>query len=183
MRFHRVLILLLILGCGSVLRAGPQWQKGPVRESEIQATIQAIEDEIYDLNLQLEYFDLRGAKDSGDAATLNVYFQPEVLDDSRSWVIYKLMPGGEVLRMYEIGQSGCIYLHMRPGEFRITQPSYPTVYMDDDELCKLKHDWIKRQFVVNLHPSKELVEAARARQRDRKQHTNGPAGEPPESGR
>ena len=170
MRFHHVLVLSLILGCGVALRAGPQLQKRPVRESEIQATIQAIEDEIYDLNLQPEYLDLQGPKDSRDTATLNVYFRPEVLDDSRSWVVYKLMPGGEVLRMYEIGRSGRIYLHMKPGEFRITQPSYPTVYMDDDELCKLKHDWIKRQFVVNLQPSKETVAAARARQRDREQH-------------
>ena len=170
MRLHCVLILLLIMGWGSVLPAGQQREKRPVRESEFQATIQAIEDEIYDLGLQLEFLDVRGPKDSGETATMNVYFQPEVLDNSHSWVIYKLMPGGEVLRMYEIGRSGRIYLHLKPGEFRITQPSYPTVYMDDDELCKLKHDWIKRQFVVNLHPSKELVEAARARQRDRKQH-------------
>lgn len=183
MRFHHVLVTLLILGWGSALRAGPQGQKRPVRESEIQATIQAIEDEIYDLNLQMEFLDVRSAKDSGGIATLNVYFQREVLDNSRSWVIYKLMPGGEVLRMYEIGSSGRIYLNLKPGEFRITQPSYPTVYMDDDELCKLKHDWIKRQFVVNLHPSKEIVAAARARQRDREQHMTGPSGEPPEADR
>ncbi len=170
MRFHHVLGLLLILGCGSALRAAPQRQKRPVRDSEITAVIQAIEDEIYDLNLQMEFLDVRSPKDNRDIATLNVYFQREVLDDSRSWVIYKLMPGGEILRMYEIGRSGHIYLHLKPGEFRVTQPSYPTVYMDDDELCKLKHEWIKRQFVVNLHPSNQLVEAARARQRDREQH-------------
>ncbi len=74
-----------------------------------------------------------------------------------------------------------IYLHMKFGEFRVTQPSYPTAYMDDDELCKLKHVWIKRQFVVNLHPSKEFVAAARARQRDRARHMTGPHGEPPEA--
>jgi hypothetical protein len=54
--------------------------------------------------------------------------------------------------------------------------------MDDDELCQLKHDWIKRQFVVSLHPSKELVEAARARQKDRKRHMTGPGGRPPIAG-
>jgi hypothetical protein len=170
MRMRYAITLLLILACGSALRAGPQSEKRPVKESEIQSTIQAIEDEIYDLNLQIEYLDLQGPKDSRETATMNVYFQPEVFDDSRSWVVYKLMPGGEVLRMYEIGRSGRIYLHMKPGEFRITQPSYPTVYMDDDELCKIKHDWIKRQFVVNLQPSKETVAAARARQRDREKH-------------
>jgi hypothetical protein len=86
-----------------------------VRESEIQATIQAIEDEIYDLNLQLEYLDLRGPKGGGETTTLNVYFRPEVLDNSRSWVVYKLMPGGEVLRMFQIDRSGRIYLHIETG--------------------------------------------------------------------
>jgi hypothetical protein len=175
MRFRHILIWMLLLGWGSVLAAGPQWQKRPIRDSEITAVIQAIEDEIYDLNLQMEFFDVRSPKDNRETATLNVYFQRDVLDDSRSWVIYKLMPGGEVLRMYEIGLSGRIYLHLKPGEFRVTQPSYPTVYMDDDELCKLKHEWIKRQFIVNLHPSKEIVAAARAR------HMTGPHGEPPEA--
>ena len=176
-----VMIVSLIAPPGGP-RAGteePQWQKRPLQESEIAATIQAIEDEIYSLGVQLDYLDLRGPKDGPETATLNVYFRPEVLDNSRSWVVYKLMPGGEVLRMYEIGRSGRIYLHMKPGEFRITQPSYPTVYMDDDDLCKLKHDWIKRQFVVVLHPSKGMVAAARARQLDRQRGMTGPGGEPP----
>ncbi len=84
MRFRRVLALLLIFGCGSVLRAEPQFQKRPIRDLEITAVIQAIEDEIYDLNLQMEFLDVRSAKDSRETATLNVYFQPEVLDDSHS---------------------------------------------------------------------------------------------------
>lgn len=183
MRVRCVGSLLLILFWGSALHAGPQSQKRPIRESEMTATIQAIEDEIYDLNLQLHFLDVEGPNDTEHAVHMNVYFQPEVLDDSRSWVVYKLMPGGEVYRMYEIGRSGRIYLNMKPGEFRITEPSYPTVYMDDDELCKLKHDWIKRQFVVDLHPSNELVVAARARQRDRKRHMYGPEGQPPEADR
>lgn len=64
MRMRYAIILLLILACGIALRAGPQGEKRPVKESEIQATIQAIKDEIYDLNLQIEYLDLQGPKDS-----------------------------------------------------------------------------------------------------------------------
>ncbi len=101
--------------------------------------------------------------------SVNVYFQPDVIENSRSWVIYKLMPDGEIVRMYEIGRSGRIYLHGKPGEFRVTQPDYPTVFMDDDQLCKLKHDWLRRHFVVDTNPSAELVAAARARQMARKQ--------------
>ena len=186
MSFRRAVIFLLILGAASILRAqapgvaSRTQEKRPIRDSEIQAVIQAIEDEIYDLNLEMYFFDLGGhIKGKPAIVNVNVYFQPEVIDNSRSWVIYKLMPGGEVYRMYEIGRSGRIYLFLKPGEFRITQPSYPTVYMDDDDLCQLKHEWTRRQFVVDTNPSKELVEAARTRQRDRQRYLRGPAGEPP----
>jgi hypothetical protein len=174
MRFHRAIALLLLLAWGNIPGAGrpssaatPQ-AKRPIQESEIQAVILAIEDEIYALNLQTAFIDV--GKIVERKHILNVYFEPEVLDDSRSWVIYRLMPDGEIYRKYEIGSSGRIYLHLKPGQFRTTQPSYPTVSMDDDELCKLKHDWIKRQFVVDMNPSKETVAAARARQRDREKH-------------
>lgn len=182
----RILVLPLIFALGSVAAlsgARPQ-AKRPIRESEMNAVIEAIQDEIYDLKLQNDFFELGPSpKDHRLQVVLNVYFQPDVIEDSRSWVVYKLMPGGEVLRMFEIGRTGRIYLNLKPGEFRVTQPSYPTVYMDDDELCKIKHDWIKRQFVVDTNPSEEVTAAARARQLDRKQHTFGPAGEPPDANR
>jgi hypothetical protein len=162
--------LFLTLCLATALLAGRPQQKRPIREAEINAVIEAIQDEIYDLNLEKDFFSVgTTTKDNRDQEILNVYFQPDVLDNSRSWVIYKLMPDGEILRMYEIGRSGRIYLHGKPGEFRITQPDYPTVFMDDDELCKLKHDWIKRQFIVDTNPDPKLVAAARERQRARKQ--------------
>src|SRR4029077_2033282 len=179
-----VIPIIFALGSAAALHGGRPQEKRPIREAEINAVIEAIQDEIYDLKLQNDFFGVGPSpKDHRFQVTLNVYFQPEVTEDSRSWVIYKLMPGGEVLRMYEIGRSGRIYLHLKPGEFRVTQPSYLTVYMDDDELCKIKHEWTKRQFVVDTNPSKEIVAAARARQLDRKRHMTGPAGEPPEAGK
>ncbi|MBZ5697136.1 MAG: hypothetical protein LAN18_01165 [Acidobacteriia bacterium] len=162
--------LFLMLCLATALLAGRSQQKRPIREAEINAVIEAIQDEIYDLNLEKDFFSVgTTTKDNRDQEILNVYFQPDVLDNSRSWIIYKLMPDGEILRMYEIGRSGRIYLHGKPGEFRITQPDYPTVYMDDDDLCKLKHDWIKRQFIVDTNPDPRLVAAARERQRARRQ--------------
>jgi len=164
------LVLLILVNVATTLLAGRPQQKRPIRETEIKAAIEAIQDEIYDLKLEKDFFSVGAtSKENRDQEILNVYFQPEVLDDSRSWVIYKLMPGGEVIRMYEIGRSARIYLHGKPGEFNITGPDYPTVFMDDDELCKLKHDWIKRQFVVDTDPSAALVAAARARQKERRQ--------------
>jgi hypothetical protein len=162
--------LVLTLSLTTTLLAGRPQQKRPIREAEINAVIEAIQDEIYDLKLE-KYVDDIGERSpqNRNQYSVNVYFQPEVIEDSRSWVIYKLMPDGEIVRMYEIGRSGRIYLHGKPGEFRVTQPDYPTVFMDDDQLCKLKHDWLRRHFVVDINPSPALVAAARARQRQRNQ--------------
>jgi hypothetical protein len=170
MNMRRSLSLVLLLGSVTALHGERPQQKRPIRESEINAVIEAIQDEIYDLNLEKD-MDLVGkkVKNNPDEVLVNVFFQPDVIDNSRSWVIYKLMPEGEILRMYELGRSGRIYLHGKPGEFRITQPDYPTVFMDDDELCKLKHDWTRRRFVVDANPDPKLVAAARERQRARRQ--------------
>src|SRR5260370_13095025 len=165
-----LLVLSLVLGFVTPLLGGRPQQKRPIRETEIKAVIEAIQDEVYDLKLEKDFFSVGMTnKDNRNQEILNVYFQPDVIEDSRSWVIYKLMPDGEIVRMYEIGRSGRIYLHGKPGEFRITQPDYPTVFMDDDQLCKLKHDWLRRQFVLDTNPSPCLVAAARARQRQRNQ--------------
>ena len=170
MNIRRSLGLVLLLSSVTALHGERAQQKRPVREAEINAVIEAAQDEIYDLNLEKDFLGVGpAAQGNRDQVILNIYFQPEVLDNSRSWVIYKLMPEGEILRMYEIGRSGRIYLHGKPGEFRITQPDYPTVYMDDDELCKLKHDWIRRRFIVDTNPDPKLVAAARERQRARRQ--------------
>jgi hypothetical protein len=163
------LVLFFVFSLTTTLVAHPPQEQRPIRETEINATIEAIQDEIYDLQVHKDFFSVgTTTKENRNREILNVYFQPEVLDNSHSWVIYKLMPGGEVIRMYEIGRSGRIYLHGKPGEYNITGPDYHTVFMDDDKLCKLKHDWIKRQFVVDTDPSAEMVAAARTRQKDRK---------------
>ena len=170
MNIRGPLVFLILFSSATALGGGRPQQKRPIREAEINAVIEAIQDEVYDLKLEKDFFSVGStAKEHPDREILNVYLQPDVMDNSHSWVIYKLMPDGEILRMYEIGRSGRIYLHGKPGEFRITQPDYPTVFMDDDDLCKLKHDWIRRHFVVDTDPSPELVAAARARQREREQ--------------
>jgi hypothetical protein len=170
MNIRVTLALVWTLTLATALLASRPQEKRPLRETEMNAVIEAIQDEIYDLNLEKYVNDIgTRSPNNRNQYSVNVYFQPEVIENSRSWVIYKLMPDGEILRMYELGRSGRIYLHGKPGEFRMTQPDYPTVFMDDDELCKLKHDWKKRYYTVNTDPSAELVAAARARQRARKQ--------------
>src|ERR1700674_1775709 len=117
------LVLVWTLSVATTLLGGRPQEKRPIREREINAAIEAIQDEIYDLKLE-KYVDDIGTRfpDNRNQYSVNVYFQPEFIDESRSWVIYKLMPDGEILRMYEIGRSGRIYLHGKPGEFRPTQP-------------------------------------------------------------
>jgi len=51
--------------------------------------------------------------------------------------------------------------------FPPTQPSYLTVYMDDDELCQSKREWSKENFTVELRPTAERVAEGRARQQKR----------------
>jgi len=110
MRPRIVLTLLLILSSTTTLLCGRPQEKRPIRESEIKAAIEAIQDEIYDLKLE-KYVDEIGEQspDNRNQYSVNVYFQPEIIEDSRSWVIYKLMPDGEIIRMYEVGRSGRIY--------------------------------------------------------------------------
>ena len=100
---------LLVLSFTTTVLGGWPQQKRPIRETEMNAVIEAIQDEIYDLNLENNFFEVgKTTKDNRDQEILNVYFQPDVIENSRSWVIYKLMPDGEVYRMYEIGLSGYV---------------------------------------------------------------------------
>ena len=132
------------------------------------SVIQAVVDEIYDHHLQGYVADV-GKHVSDSQYQVGVYFKPTLNSDGAGWVIYKLMPYGEVLRMFTLRSDGLAVLHGKlGGRFPPTQPSYLTVYMDDAELCQFKKQWSKEFFAVNINPSAERVGEARARQLKRK---------------
>jgi len=139
----------------------------PLSAADRNAVMQAIVDEIYANSLQGYGFDV-GKQTSASAYQLEAYFKPTLKKDNAGWVIYKLMPYGEVLRMFTIRRDGMAVLFGKLRDrFPPTQPSYLTVYMDDDELCQMKREWGKGHFTVELKPSADRVAEARARERKR----------------
>lgn len=135
--------------------------------SEKDAAKQAIVDEIYANSLQGYVADV-GLKTSNSVYSLTVYFKPSLNADKEGWVIYKLMPYGQVLRMFTIRNDGIAVLfgNLRD-HFPPTEPSYLTVYMNDDELCRNEKEWEKDFVEVHLIPTRDRVSAAHRRQRQR----------------
>ena len=160
---HWTAIVLLCLGLSLQVKASPTKEpKQPTTKAVIQAVVQAIEDEIYDRGYQTKFADV-GSPDGPGGHLLPVYIQPS-LSEGRGWVIYKLMPYGEVYRMFYVRKDGLAVLHGDPRNgFPPTQPDYLTVYMDDTELCQLKSRWLKASFVVETEPRAALISAAHAR--------------------
>ncbi len=132
------------------------------------AVMQAIVDEMYAHHLQGYVADI-GKQTSGPAYRIRAYFKPTLNNDRAGWVIYKLMPYGEVLRLFTVRSDGLAVLYGKPQDrFPPTQPSYLTVYMDDDELCRFKMEWAKAHFEVELKPNADRVAEALAREQKRK---------------
>jgi len=139
----------------------------PLSATDKVSVIQAILDEMYVNNLQGSGFDV-GKPTLGSAYQLNAYFKPTLNSDQVGWVIYKLMPYGEVYRLFSMRNDGLAILYGKLRDrFPPTHPSYLTVYMDDDELCRMKKEWQKQHFTVELKPSGDRVAEARRRQEKR----------------
>jgi len=139
----------------------------PLSQADKDAVMQAIVDEMYANDLQPYVMDI-GKEVSRSEYQVGVYFKPTLNSNRAGWVIYKLLPYGEVLRMFILRSDGSAVLFGKLRDrFPPTQPSYLTVYMDDNELCQAKKDWQKEYFSVELKPSEERVSKARARQQKR----------------
>ena len=82
----------------------------PITTDDIRALVQAIQDEIYVDNLQANGYNA-GVPAGKGAYRLELYVQPAFNDQGLAWAIYKLMPYGEVLRMFWIGRDGTVFLY------------------------------------------------------------------------
>lgn len=166
------LIAVIALGLSLLLVALPatkgQAPRGsPVTTMDRSALVEAIQDEIYDEGCQGYGYDA-AAIHSGRTYDLPLYIQPSFDGNGDSWAIYKLLPQGEVYRMFSVDQNGLASLYGHPEwRFPPTGPSYLTVYMDDNQLCQFKHDWIKSSFAVDLMPTSQRIREASQRQRIR----------------
>jgi hypothetical protein len=158
-----MLVLTFVLG---VQAQQQKHSPKPISEARINSLIQAITDEMYAEGLAKEAIDVGQRENNG--VRLNLFVKPTLTNENNGWAIYKLMPYGQVLRMFHISDDGTVLLEgeLRNG-FPSTQPSYKTVYMDEDELCAAEHDWIRRSFFVELQPNADAVREARQRQHTR----------------
>lgn len=148
-------------------------QRIPVRDSDVEAVIQAIEDEIYDYGYQGFGFDYAGKPVQQGEYRLPVYFRPYLgrgkdlgeVAKGEGFVIYKYPPFGEVFRLFTLEKGGLAVVYGNPEfGFPPTHPNFLTLFMDDDEVCQYKHDWVKAYFVVDLKPSAERLHQAAERQ-------------------
>jgi hypothetical protein len=142
--------------------------KRKLTADEVQAVILAVQDEIYDYGYEPRFYQLgeNAGVPSHWRSRLPIYVNSAFDDEGMGQVIYKLMPHGEVFRFFDIGANGLVMLDGDPElDFPPTQPSLKTVYMDDDELCRMKHTWIRQFFVVDTSPTRDTVQDAVRRQK------------------
>ena len=144
--------------------------------ADAKAVAQAIEDEIYDFGYQGWDFGYVGKTIGTDEQQIRAYIAPD-LEANRNlggaagvigYVIYKLMPFGEVYRLFWFTKDGLVVLGGNPEfGFPPTHPNYLTVFMDDDELCHDKQTWLKANFIIQLHPTAQRLRQAAERQKER----------------
>ena len=121
-----------------------------------------VEDEIYAYGLERNFTDV---KHSASRATPRIYVKPGIAQNQSGAIIYRLMPFGEVFRLFQIRADGEVILLSNPEKgFGPTQPNVQTHFLDEDALMRMKETWIKTMFTVELQPSAERVEEAKKHQ-------------------
>jgi hypothetical protein len=158
----------LMIGCSPFFGQSTQQAAAtkPV-DPYIPAVIQAVEDEIYDDKYETNYFliDNQGGGDA-QAAKISIYISKELSKDGDGVAVYKLMPYGEVYRLFVVQQDGFVVLLGDPhNRFPPIGGSMLTVYMSDDEVCSfIQHRSIKSYFTVDPDVSKQRLNEAIQRQ-------------------
>jgi hypothetical protein len=137
-----VLIAILALSSSGLREEGP-----PVTFKYNDAIVQAIQDEIYDYGYEGWGWDAAD-KIEGNTYQLHVYIEPRT-ENYSGRVIYKLMPYGEVLRLYAVQKNGLIRLDDNPElGFGAERADRLTLYLDDDEVLQFKRTWPRTSFSI-----------------------------------
>jgi len=138
--------------------------------SETRALVQAVQDEIYDREYQGNFFPEGGPVGDiiSDSRTRVPLYVDPVLEDGEGEAIYKLMPYGEVLRLFHVHDDGTIVLDGDPElGFPASQPNRKTVYIKDGDVDRMKRGWVKSSFEIDLSPSPETIQDVVRRQKQR----------------
>jgi hypothetical protein len=128
--------------------------------------VEAVQDEVYDYGYERDFYSvgLNVGPPRHWKSRLVIYVQPGI-EDGLGKAIYKLMPYGEVLRVFEVEDDGSVVLDGNPQHgFPVTQPSHKTLFDDEEEICDVKRKWLKRSFQIDTSPTDDLRQKAVARQ-------------------
>src|SRR5215831_9429504 len=139
-------------------------------QSETKALVQAVQDEIYDREYQGYFFPEGGPVGDviSDSRTRVPLYVDPVVEDGEGEAIYKLMPYGEVLRLFHVHRDGTIVLDGDPElGFPASQPNRKTVYMEDRDVNRMKREWLKSSFEIDLSPRAETIQDIIRRQKQR----------------
>ena len=160
-------ILFLILPAGVLAAPGHRHLK----PSELAKLQQAIEDEIYDYGYYNKFYEIGGNIGTPQhwRARVHLFVNPDYDSTSRHGeVIYKLMPYGQIYRLFYLDANGGIKLDGDPQNgFPITQPSHQTVFMDDLDVCRREQSWMDTFLVVDTAPTLDMIRNAAQRQKVR----------------
>jgi hypothetical protein len=159
MRIPFLSVLLLLTASSPSIAQGTT--KSGLTQSETKALIQAVQDEIYDREYQAYFFPEGGPV--GDVISMFKTRVPlyvdRVLERGEGEAIYKLMPYGEVVRLFHVHVDGIIVLDGDPElGFPASQPNRKTVYLRDDDLDRMKHEWVRSSFKIGLWPSPQTIQ-------------------------
>ena len=142
-----------------------------ITTTETMGIAQAIRDEIYANKKWDEFWGFEASGPRGPEAIFQIYVTPDLVPATGGLsgkVIYKYPPFGEVLRHFVIAQDGLVYISGDPEHgFPWTQSDIQTIYLNDDDVCRFKHDWRKVLFEMDLSPKPQQISEARERQRRR----------------
>lgn len=166
LRFLSIL-LLLILPVGAM--CAPRDRS--LTPSEMTNLKQAIQDEIYDYGYYQDFYGIGENIGTPDhwVSRLHLFVNP-LYNSAENYgeVIYKIMPYGQIYRVFSINSRGRIVLIGDPqNRFPATQPSHQTVFMDSLDVCKDQESWDKTTFVVDTKPTTTMIKDAAQRQKVR----------------
>jgi len=165
----RVLSVVLFCLLPMSALAAPTYRH--LKPSAIEKLKQAVEDEIYDYGNFAEFYgigDNVGTPQYWNARA-HLFINPLYSStEQHGAVIYKLMPYGQIYRLFYIDATGDVTLDGAPqNHFPITQPSHQTVFMDDLDVCRREQSWIDTFFIVDTLPTLDMIKDAAQRQKQR----------------
>ena len=89
------------------------------------------------------------------------------MDHGLVWIVYKLMPHGELMRAAYLSKDDTLALlegDVRSGFPPTNGAAMKTVYLDDDDVIRMKTTWKKFYFAIEINPSAQRREDGRRRE-------------------